>query len=84
MQISEFEAAIWNIEGIRIVVRAPSWTKVDPYQYTNAADKRINVTKYVKTRVIPTIGHYEVLVIGGDGQIVHGGKLLSKVRESTL
>jgi len=80
--VAEFEEAVWNVEGIRIIVRERSWAKVDPYNYTNTADKGISITKYLKTRVNATIGDYEVVVIGGDGVIVHGNTLLSKVRAS--
>ncbi len=80
MNICEFEEAVWEKDGIRLVVRAQSWAKVENYDYANAADRRMSVTEYLRVRITPKIGNYEVAVVSGDGTLVHGRTKLNKVR----
>ena len=82
MEVWELERKAWQLDGIRVVVRAPSGAQVVPYTNTNAAGKGMNVTKYVATRIQPCVSTFEVAVIGGNGELVHGRTLLGKVRES--
>jgi len=40
MKIWEFEEKAWEVEGIRIVVRAPSEEEVSDYDYQRSAQDR--------------------------------------------
>lgn len=83
MTVAELEEMAWKLDGLRTVVRAPSWATIAvPYQKANAADKGMNITDYTKKRIKPCIGDYEVVVITGDGKIVHGRTLVGKARDS--
>jgi hypothetical protein len=87
MKLSDFEDKVWELEGIRLVVRAPSSTKVDDYSYKSAADKSWSVTEFLKKRVLPKLSSgddttHEVSVIEGNGEEPNGKTKLRTLRAS--
>ncbi len=80
--VQEFEEQVWSIEGIRLVIRAPEGTQISDYDYKNAAQSNINVTKWISTRITPSLNGFEATVIQGNGEEPHGRNLLKKVRET--
>ena len=80
--ISDFEEAVWEVEGIRVVVRGASDCEVRAYDYQNAANKEWRVNELLNKRVAGRLDGREVAVVAGDGQRPHGGTLLKTVRES--
>ena len=83
MNIRQFEEVLWNRDGVRVVIRAPTWANIpQPPAQTNAADKGMSITEYVRARVKAHIGDYEVIVIDGNGQEVHGRTRVARVRAS--
>ena len=82
MKMWELERKAWELDGVRVIVRAPSGAQALDYKKTNAADKGMSVTKYVDTRIQPCVSEFEVVVIDGGGNFVHGRTKLNKVRES--
>jgi hypothetical protein len=82
MNVGDLEQKAWELDGVRIVVRAPSGAQVIAYTKKNAADKGMSVTDYIKTRIQPCVSEFEVAVVKGDGELVHGRTQLEKVRES--
>lgn len=82
MMVWELELKAWELDEVRVIVRAPAKAQVIDYTKTNAADKRMSVTKYVDTRIQPCASEFEVVVIDGAGNFVHGRTKLDKVRKS--
>lgn len=82
MTVKQFEAAVWDVEGIRVVVRALGGTTVGDYNYANAASAASSISDWLKTRVTPKLATHEVVVINGDGLPPHGRTSLDKVRKS--
>ena len=82
MTIREFEAAVWDIEGIRIVVRADPNEQVGHYDYERAATQASTLNEWLERRIYPKIGDYKVEVIGGNGKRPHGGTLVSTISAS--
>ncbi|MFQ2214321.1 hypothetical protein [Aeromonas dhakensis] len=80
MTVEELEEAIWEIEGIRVIIRAPEGQVVDDYGYQNAAYQTWNVKKFLDDRVRPCVPGYEVMVIQGNGEEPHNRTLLRNVR----
>ena len=80
MQVSEFEKAVWDLEGIRIVVRASARDEVGDYDYRIAANARSTLATYIGNRVQQRIGNTEVVVIGGKGDIVDRRTHLENIR----
>ena len=82
MTIWEFEQAIWELEGVRVVVRVSNATKVDEYPYQNAAKASWTLTSWLNSRVIPQLNGEDIVVIGGDGESPNGNTQLVNVRRS--
>jgi len=82
MTVEEFEEKVWEVEGIRIVVRAPADTPVGDYDYQKACQESWRVTQWLESRVRPNLNAHEVIVIQGDGEEPHGRVILRTVRQA--
>jgi hypothetical protein len=82
MRVRDFEQRVWELEGIRVVVRANRNEEVEDYDYKNAANENWRTSEFVKTRVKDRVGGKEVAVIQGDGKIANGNTLLYVLRAS--
>lgn len=72
MYVRDFEAAVWNTEGIRIVIRCSQRTQVGEYDYQNAAPEAWTVTKLLSSRIQGLVGDHDVDVVRGDGTLPPG------------
>ena len=84
MTVSEFEEAVWTLERIRIVIRAPaeSQVKVERYPYIKNANQNWRITTLIQKRIKEHVGDIEVVVIRGDGTLPNGNVHLDKLRAS--
>ncbi len=82
MKIKDFESTVWNVEKIRIVVRAKENEEVGDYDYGKAASKEFTLQKLLDGRINNLIVDKEVEVINGNGETVHGQTKLKTIRES--
>ncbi len=82
MTIVELEKTVWEQDGIRIVVRDRSLTKVDVYPHKNAAKENWSITQFLRNRITPLVEGREVAVVEGSGRVANGKKLLKTIRES--
>ncbi|MBW2089981.1 MAG: hypothetical protein JRI37_13565 [Deltaproteobacteria bacterium] len=82
MKVWEFEEKVWEVEGIRIVIRAASEENVSNYTFKNSAQEGWRVTQLIEKRLQPKIGDYEVIIIQGDGEQPHGRVILRSVRRT--
>lgn len=78
--IQELEDKIWEVEGIRVVIRGAERTAVMVYDYQNAAQETWSITKLIESRIQPCAPGIEVMVIQGNGEEPHGRTLLKNVR----
>lgn len=82
MKVWKFEEKVWEVEGIRIVIRAPSDEDVANYTFKNGAQEGWRVTQLIEKRIQPKIGDKEVIIIQGDGEQPHGRVILRTVRRT--
>ncbi|MBA2490318.1 MAG: hypothetical protein ACR2KU_05500 [Gammaproteobacteria bacterium] len=82
MTVSEFEDAVWALEGVRIVIRAPAETIVGDYDFRNAANERWGTTQWLRNRVEPRVDGNPISVLQGDGEEPHGRVILRTLRAS--
>ncbi len=82
MTIGELEKTVWELDGVRIVVRDRSETKVDAYPHSNAAAEDWSITQFLRNRISPVVEGREVAVVEGGGKVANGRKLLKTIRES--
>lgn len=82
ISVSEFEAKVLKIEEVVIVVRAPSNTQLDDYEYKRKAADSQPVSGWLEGRLKPLLDNYEVRVISGDYTTPHGRTKLETLRSS--
>ena len=82
MKATDFEDKVWEVEGIRIVLRCPENQEVIAYDYSNAISQTTSVTDWLKGRVEPKLNGLQVEVVGGNGEQPHGRSLVRTVRTS--
>ena len=82
MKVSEFEEKVWEVEGIRIVIRAASEENVSKYTFQKGAQEGWRITQLIEKRIQPKIGANEVIIIQGNGEQPHGRVILRTVRKT--
>lgn len=80
--VQEFEEKVWEVEGIRIFIRAPENTQIKDYGYQNAASGGWSTSKWLEARVIPCLDGHTVNVVQGNGEEPHGRTLVRNVKAS--
>ncbi len=81
---SELEQQIFELEGIRTIIRGKRSTEFNAYDYKNKAAASTSITEWKNTRLIPILGDTEVEIIDGSGQNPHGRTSIEKVRNSYM
>ena len=83
MNVRQYENRVWQVDNLRIVVRARRATRIaQRFGWTNGIDQGLSITDYIRNRVTPCIGSREFLIIDGHGNEPHGRTLMSTVRDS--
>jgi hypothetical protein len=82
MKLADFEQRVWEVEGIRIVVRGHENDEVKDYNLKNAAMENWSTREFLTKRIEPRVGERKVMVIQGDGEMPHGRVLLRTLRKS--
>ena len=80
MKIWEFEKAVWDLDGVRIVIRGESDDKVGDYKFAKAASGNSPFQKFIDTRLRSRVGAREVFAINGSGHIVHTATHMTNIR----
>jgi hypothetical protein len=81
--VESFEKQVEDIEGITIVIRAPSGTQVESYDYDRKAADSSSIGDWLKNRITPKIGELEVKILEGDLESPRrNSKKLETVRQS--
>ena len=82
MTVGEFEEAVWNLEGIRIVIRAATNVQIEDYNYANAAQWNSPLTRLFRNRIEPKLDGNAFVVIDGSGTQPNGRTHFQTVRDS--
>ena len=82
MKVGELEARIWELEGIRVCVLAPSHEDVYDYNFRDPARESWQVAEWLKARVQPSVPDRVVMVLRGDGQPTPGSVRLQALRHT--
>ena len=78
----EIEQAVFELDEIRIVIRAGTNTQLGTYQYTRKAAENASVAEWLDQRIKPILKNHAVVVIDGNGNVPHGRTRLSTLRAS--
>lgn len=85
MTVSDFENKVWDVDGIKIVVRAPRNADIGDYTYhVNALDENKTISQFKQLRIDPALKatKFEYELLDGELKAIYGGRKLSGVRNS--
>jgi hypothetical protein len=82
MKVWEFEQAVYEREEVRLVIRAAAGEDVGDYGYVKCSPATTSVSEWLRQRIHPTVGDYEVIVIDGNGAVPHGRTRMATLRET--
>ncbi len=82
MKLGDFEQRVWELEGVRIVVRGDEQDEVGDYDLKYAAIETWSTSEFLRKRVEKRVGGRKVTVIQGDGEMPHGRVILRTLRAS--
>lgn len=82
VSVSEFERQVFELEEVKIVVRAPRGQSVPSYDYERKADKSSSVAEWSDKRLKPSLKDVEFEIVKGDGSVPHGRTKMETVRSS--
>lgn len=80
----EIEARVFEVDEIRIVIRAPLNSKLKSFPYVHRAPNNTSVCEWVERRIKPSTADLEVVVIDGRGKIPHPLTPLASIRDSYI
>ena len=80
--VKEFEQRVWEVEGVRLVVRAKPTEDVEHYGFERAFDDNRTLQVLLKSRIRPCIKNYKVQAVKGDGTLAHTATKLRNLRAS--
>jgi hypothetical protein len=78
----EIEQAVYELEEIRIVIRAGVREPLGDFGYERKAAGNSSITEWLEQRIAPIVGGNAVVVVDGTGALPHGRTKLEKLRDS--
>lgn len=78
----EIEQAVFELDEVRIVIRADTDTPMGSYKYARKAAENASITEWLDQRIRPIVNGKGVVVIDGNGNVPHGRTRLSTLRSS--
>ena len=84
VSVAAFESKVFELEEVRIVVRADPNAMVDDYDFQRGASAGTSITKWLDNRIKPLIDGYPVVVVDGEGSIPNGRTHMANLRRSYI
>ena len=81
MTVYEFEQKVFELEGVRIVIRATGAAKLGSYDYVKSYPQSNTVMSWLKTRVFGKTGNLDVVVIDGAGALPNRKMHMATLRD---
>jgi hypothetical protein len=84
MHVCEFEQKVWEIDRLRVIIRAGHSEVIEDFDWVNAAEQNHTLVAYANLRIIPKVGERQYLFINGRGSEPNGEVLVRDLRASYL
>jgi hypothetical protein len=84
MRPAELEQAVFDLEEVRIVVRAPRREELGNFDYDRKAAGNTSITDWLEQRIYPLTGDHSVVVVDGSGALPHGRTRMERLRNSYI
>jgi hypothetical protein len=82
MRPADLEQAVFELEEVRIVVRAPLNAELGDFKYDRKAAGNTSITDWLEQRIKPLLNGHPVAVVGGTGAYPHGRTRMDTLRDS--
>jgi hypothetical protein len=82
MQVVEFEQRVFDLEGVRIIIRAHRNEEVGDYDYKKSYPQNNSIREWLDTRVWNKVGDFDVVVVDGTGALPNRKTHMSTLRDS--
>lgn len=76
----EIEQAAFDLDEVRIVIRAPMREQLGDYNYARKAAGSATISEWLEQRIFPITGAHGVVVVDGAGSVPHGRTKLENLR----
>lgn len=80
--VGQFENRVWELERIRVVVRADRRAEVGKYGFGYKARRAMTVARFVEDRIMGSVGNFGVAVVDGSGRVPGEDTPVGTVRDS--
>ena len=84
VKVSTFAKQVWDIEGVRIVIRTNPNERAHPYEFDRALKGTATLRKLLQSRIEPCLDGQVIELVGGDGEKPRRNTSLKEVRRSYL
>ena len=82
MRVKDFERRVFEVENIRLVIRANRDDVVGDIDWSEPSDGNWSKNDWFTRRIAPLTRGFETAVINGKGDIVHGRTRLRTLRNT--
>lgn len=82
MRVKDFERRIFEVENIRLIIRANRTDAVGDINWSEPSDGNWSKNDWFFRRIAPLTQGFEVSVVDGMGNIVHGRTRLRTLRNT--
>ena len=80
MTAQQLEAKIWQVEGIRVVIRVGKHVDCNDYAYVNASSDNWRISELANGRIRPAVKPHDFIIVQGNGTVPSGHMLLRTLR----
>ncbi len=82
MTPAEIEQAVFELEEVRIVIRAPIKARLGDFSYSRQAANNASIAEWLNQRIKPLILDHSVVVVDGTGILRNGRTNMATLRQS--
>jgi hypothetical protein len=81
---AEIERAVFELEQVRIVIRAPVRMDLGEYEYERQAAGNASITQWLEQRIYPLVEGNGVVVVDGTGALPNGRTKMENLRATYI
>jgi hypothetical protein len=82
MTPTEIEQAVFELEEVRIVIRAPIKARLGDFLYARQAANNASISEWLNQRIKPLVPDHTVVVVDGTGTLPNSRTSMATLRQS--
>lgn len=84
MTPAEIEQAVFELEEVRIVIRAPVKSQLGDFLYARQAANNASILEWLNQRIKPLVLDHSVVVVDGTGTLPNSRTSMATLRQSYM